>query len=480
MAIPYSVTPYSWVSSDGKSETYDSPPPVKSQLVTVEEPSTQEPSPVYAVPWKAKNAKTPGNRHISPSPCVSPPPPPVPPRIQNIDDATSEQISRNTENSVEAHEPVVPSKENYTAVRDKMCNAAAVQSPTVVNHSAVHVVEMQYDALPLRDMGCTSMAQGSENHYQDPRNVSVMDGDNVCGKSPYVDGWRRAVVARPFIPPQPCTTSYVSSGTYDEILSPQGSIPSSVQSDSPVTSQEHKSAGQNAADFSFSKYLISSTQEESSAEITGGDEMMHNACDNTGNAISDIVCDDHFVRSDQKRKAFKSDVKFTMKVTDGHLNSKCFEVNPNQHLKHNEQSEKKDKLEYIDTLETDNRGKNETTLSRKNPPLLGSKSPRRNMPELGKQAWHLKTPEKDLHQCHSGISSNSKSEGRVRRQNDENASTPGTIRKKMKGMNDQVDSYLETDIDSMPVPMMGSKTPPRQRKPLISLPRSKSMETIIW
>ena len=39
---------------------------------------------------------------------------------------------------------------------------------------------------------------------------------------------------------------------------------------------------------------------------------------------------------------------------------------------------------------------------------------------------------------------------------------------------------LETDIDSVPLPVMGSKTPPRKRKPLSNLQRSKSMETIIW
>lgn len=42
------------------------------------------------------------------------------------------------------------------------------------------------------------------------------------------------------------------------------------------------------------------------------------------------------------------------------------------------------------------------------------------------------------------------------------------------------EKVLETDIDSVPLPIMGSKTPPRKRKPLSNLQRSKSMETIIW
>ncbi|XP_061176584.1 uncharacterized protein LOC133185414 [Saccostrea echinata] len=44
----------------------------------------------------------------------------------------------------------------------------------------------------------------------------------------------------------------------------------------------------------------------------------------------------------------------------------------------------------------------------------------------------------------------------------------------------QQQRFLETDIDSMPLPVMGCKTPPRKRKPLSNLQRSKSMETIIW
>ncbi|XP_062611163.1 zinc finger CCCH domain-containing protein 18-like [Saccostrea cucullata] len=44
----------------------------------------------------------------------------------------------------------------------------------------------------------------------------------------------------------------------------------------------------------------------------------------------------------------------------------------------------------------------------------------------------------------------------------------------------QQQRFLETDIDSMPLPVMGCKTPPRKRKPLSNLQRSKSLETIIW
>ncbi|KAK3106995.1 hypothetical protein FSP39_004612 [Pinctada imbricata] len=474
-AVPYLISPYPWKPT---KETSDCQPTLSTQdtdclsshttqderaAVVIEE----EPSPVYAVPWKAKSkdSKITVQRNDV-NPCKSPPPPPVPPKPSCL---LQKPAYISGQQSLEG---CSEGKVDQVTGENNNC--------TVQNDSTVCVVEMTYEGEVRNEVK-------SEPHKHIMISHEIEQNRDITGTkaSPTREGWKLPVNAKPFSPPHQSKMTFISPEViYEEIPCCRESQPDNTASvknnleDSNITdntslevrdAMDYK-APENGRDFSFSKYLILSEPSGKS-----GDSQPETY------SLEYSTCGEIFKRDEAKRKPIKNETKFMSRVNEVPQVSRCLISNKGSEeksLQENERNLEKPGISHEingERIETQVQKTEEYICTRVGQPLLGSKSPRRNIPELGKQGWQLRTPEKSMlipmeEQC-------SKSENRVPKRKKE--ITPKSERK-MKEQRTLSINYLETDIDSAPIPVMGSKTPPRQRKPLMSLQRSKSMETIIW
>lgn len=409
-------------------------------------------SPVYAVPWKPKptpRKKTP----VVTESVTSPPPPPVPPKSFLTDNDDDNNVTK---------QPALHSQHDsdICTVSQSGDNSANNEQRTTGTVERVSVTE-----------SCSSMeVDDCAQEMEEPRK----------------EGWHGPIAGKPFSPPVKIRKTFfpqeqiyaeidslemkpsesIASDSHDknhahgiistknnedDVFTEQGSESQTTQtvvqsgSSSMVTSPESQVKHvvlvnlqkTKESRFSFSKYLI--TPEKRAVATSKPSSLSENGKENVSSRKR--LGQQHQMSlssngSSQKEKPkvmprnipkLRSDFRVTMTVSNGLHNVRNFVVGDN------------------------------------NPPKTKDLNIKKNEFEKAKSQW------KKEH--HSGTA-DSKLE--MSEKFSMSLDELGSLKPQLK------ENVLETDIDSVPLPIMGSKTPPRKRKPLSNLQRSKSMETIIW
>lgn len=409
-------------------------------------------SPVYAVPWKPKPTPRKKPPVVTES-VTSPPPPPVPPK-------------------------------SFLTDNDDDNNVTKQPAPHSQHDSDICTVSQSGDNSANNEQRST----GTVERVSVTESCSSMEVDDCAQEmeEPRKEGWHGPIAGKPFSPPVKIRKTFfpqeqiyaeidslemkpsesIASDSHDknhahgiistknnedDVFTEQGSESQTTQtvvqsgSSSMVTSPESQVKHvvlenlqkTKESRFSFSKYLI--TPEKRAVATSKPSSLSENGKENVSSRKR--LGQQHQMSlssngSSQKEKPkvmprnipkLRSDFRVTMTVSNGLHNVRNFVVGDN------------------------------------NPPKTKDLNIKKNEFEKAKSQW------KKEH--HSGTA-DSKLE--MSEKFSMSLDELGSPKPQLK------ENVLETDIDSVPLPNMGSKTPPRKRKPLSNLQRSKSMETIIW
>lgn len=416
---------------------------VVSDLPGTPVPSCPEKSPVYAVPWKPK--PTPRKRPPVPAQTVmSPPPPPIPPKL----------FASGNENSTE--------------------------QPPARNHQTVEV--------------CTAPEESSAGSNGVPclpgsKDPSSMEVDE-CADDGQVflqgEGWQGPVSAMPFSPPVKIRkTFFPQEQIYAEIDSLEMKPTDRNNSDS------HEVSSSQIKTSTSSDVFIESVPETQNCNV--------NVNRNSASTVFSPESDVKHVVLDNLQKTKETRFSFSKYLITPEKRAAVPGKHPSSSLsengKENVSSKKCLGQHHESMLPEAGTSQPEAGSSQKEKPAVMP----RNIPKLRSEFRVTMTVSNGLHNVRNFVVGNNQvteakdkswrkeESGKPQRKKEHH---PRTCESKLEmtekfsmsldKLGNSQERLLETDIDSIPLPVMGSKTPPRKRKPLSNLQRSKSMETIIW
>lgn len=409
-------------------------------------------SPVYAVPWKPK--PTPRKKPpVVAETVTSPPPPPVPPKsfLTDIDD----------DNNV-------------------------TKQPTHHGQYASEICTLAQEG--ERGTNYEQRGSNSVDRVSVTESCSSMEVDD-CGQEmgePRNEGWHSPIAGKPFSPTVKIRkTFFPQEQIYAEIDSLEMKPSESIASDSLDKSHAHGriSTKKNEDDVFIKQGSESQTthtvvQSGSSSMVTSPEsQVKHVVLENLQKTKENRFSFSKYLITPEKRAVATS--KPSSFPENGKENVSSRKRLGHQHemsLSGDGSSQKekpkvlprnipKLRNEFRVTMTVSNGLHNvrNFVVGKNDPPKTKNPNVKQNGFEKAKSQW------KKEH--HSG---NAESKLEMSEKFSMSLDELGSPKAQSK------EKVLETDIDSVPLPIMGSKTPPRKRKPLSNLQRSKSMETIIW
>lgn len=411
-------------------------------------------SPVYAVPWKPKPTPRKKPPVVTES-VTSPPPPPVPPK-------------------------------SFLTDNDDEINVTKQPAHRGQHDSDICTVAQAGDS-------CTNYEQrttGTVDRVSVTESCSSMEVDDCVQKmeEPRKEGWQSPIAGKPFSPPVKIRkTFFPQEQIYAEIDSLEMKPSESIASDSHDMNHAHDiiSTKKNEDDVFIEPVSESQTsctviQSDSSSMVTSPEsQVKHVVLENLQKTKESRFSFSKYLITPEKRAVATS--KPSSLSENGKENVSSRKRLGQQHemsLSSNGSSQKeKPKVLPRNIPKLRNEFRVTMTVSNglhnvRNFVVGDNKLPRTEDSSVKKNEFEKAKPQwKKEH--HSGTCT-AESKLEMTEKFSMSLDELGSPKPQSK------EKVLETDIDSVPLPIMGSKTPPRKRKPLSNLQRSKSMETIIW
>lgn len=402
--------------------------------------SVLEKSPVYAVPWKPK--PTPRKKPpVVDKTDISPPPPPVPPKSYQ---------------SGEENEVIQQTAQNQQASETK-----TVSQPGNINDCGQET--------------CSRLG------VSETCSVMEVDKDNTVGhRISKENGWHSPIVGKPFSPPVKIRkTFFPQEQIYAEIDSLEMKSAVDKESTRDLEIDDHFSTA--SAD---KLHTCSAKLQSDSPTIAPDSEVKPVDFENLQTTRENRFSFSKYLITPEKRAATpKKKMLMSENSKEPVPLKRCLEQQDEFPSLENKNSNQKEKPEIMPRNIPKLRNDFRVTMTIRNGlhnvrnfVIEENKQPRRKDNKDTSSVDPAKRQLEKVKQRRKGEQHPAISESRLGMGEKVTLSADGSGNPKSKLQKE----FLETDIDSLPLPIMGAKTPPRKRKPLSHLQRSKSLETIIW